>query len=209
MSIQKKRKKTSLRRNSNSKKNFFHKNYSKCFDYFKEFKNQFIASLIIFCLFFIIGFAYPVFFRPEIISFIKELETLIKGKTAVELINFIFLNNLQASAFAMVLGIFFGIFPIMVAIANGYILGFVSHEAVAVKGILVMWRLIPHGIFELPAIIFSIALGMKIGSSFFHDEKIMRLKHNVKESIRFFVFIVIPLLIIAGIIEGILVASGV
>ena len=192
-----------------SKKNFCKENYSKCFNYFKEFKNQFLFSLIVFCLFFLIGFAYPAFFRSEIIAFIKELEALIDGKSALELIHFIFFNNLKASAFAMILGIALGIFPIIVAVTNGYLLGFVAHEAVAARGLLVMWRIFPHGIFELPAILFSIALGIKIGSSFFHDKKITRLKYNIKESIRFFISIIIPLLIIAGIIEGILVASGI
>ena len=75
---------------STKKRNFFKENYSKCLSYFNEFKNHFLFSLAIFCFFFIVGFAYPEFFRSEIISFIKELEVLIEGKSALELTNFIF-----------------------------------------------------------------------------------------------------------------------
>ncbi|MBT6182922.1 stage II sporulation protein M [archaeon] len=194
---------------STKKRNFFKENYSKCFSYFNEFKNHFLFSLAIFCFFFIVGFAYPEFFRSEIISFIKELEVLIEGKSALELTNFIFFNNLKASAIAMVLGIAFGIVPFFVAVSNGYLLGFVSHEAVAAEGLWTMMRLFPHGIFELPAVLFSIALGMKLGTSFFNIKTLKKLKYNFKESIRFFIFIIFPLLLVAAIIEGILIASGI
>jgi stage II sporulation protein M len=191
------------------KNNFISKNYSKCFNYFYEFKNYFIFSLAIFCLFFIIGFAYPQFFRSEIISFIKELETLINGKSSFEMFKFIFLNNIKASALAMFLGIIFGIIPLVVAISNGYLLGFVAHEAVAVGGLLTLWKILPHGIFELPAILFSIALGMKLGTNFFRIKELKKIKYHLQESIRFFIFIIFPLLLIAGIIEAILIAGSI
>ena len=101
----------------------------------------------------------------------------------------------------MVLGVLFGIFPIMICVVNGYLLGFVASEAVAAEGLFTMWRIFPHGIFELPAVIFSIGIGIKIGMSVF-DGKV---KYNFKEGLRFFVFVVLPLLVVAGVIEGILV----
>ena len=69
---------------------------------------------------------------------------------------------------AIVLGIAFGVFPLVTAIVNGYLIGFVAREAVAQEGLFVMWQLFPHGIFELPAVIFSIGIGMKIGMSLLH-----------------------------------------
>jgi stage II sporulation protein M len=105
----------------------------------------------------------------------------------------------------MLLGVFFGIFPLFVAIVNGYLLGFVSRFAVEEGGILILWRLIPHGIFELPAVIISIGLGLKLGVSMIGKNRKKVLKKDLRKSFRFFLFVIFPLLLIAGIIEGILI----
>ena len=185
------------------KKNFFKTNYLKCWKFLKECRWHIVFALATFALLFVIGFIFPIFFREEIFNFIAEITAMIKGKTILELIGIIFFNNLKASFFAIVLGIGFGIFPLMIGIINGYLLGFVAREAVARGGISVMWQLFPHGIFELPAILFSIGIGLKIGLDLFRKDN--KLNYNFKEGLRFFAFVIFPLLLIAGIIEGILI----
>jgi len=182
-------------------KNFFIRNYKKSWKFAQKSRWFIVFSLGLFSLAFLIGFAFPVFFRAEIFAFIEELILKLEGKSVLELVIFIFLNNLQASFMVMTLGVLVGVFPIMACVVNGYLLGFVAREAVAVEGILTMWRILPHGIFELPAIISSIGIGIKIGFSVF-DKK---LKYNLKEGLRFFVFVVFPLLVVAAVIEGLLV----
>jgi stage II sporulation protein M len=130
----------------------------------------------------------------------------LEGLSTIEIIGFILFNNIKASIFALLLGIGFGVFPIITGIVNGYLLGFVAREAAGIEGIGVLWRLAPHGIFELPAVLFSIGMGMKVGFTLFSVKKKKEFKRNIKESLRFFVFVVIPLLVIAAIIEGILVS---
>lgn len=164
-----------------------------------------VFAVGIFALMFLVGFIFPIFFREEIFSFIAEMVEAIEGKSVVELIGFIFLNNLKASFMAIALGIAFGIFPLMMAVVNGYLIGFVAREAVVRDGLLVMWQLFPHGIFELPAIIFSIGIGMKIGGEMFEKNIRKKLEYNFREGLRFFIFVVFPLLLIAGIVEGILI----
>ena len=101
---------------------------------------------------------------------------------------------------------FLGVFPIGAAIVNGYILGFVARFAVNETGnLFVLWRLFPHGIFELPAIILSIGFGIKLGVEIWKKDAWSILKRNIFESMRFFVFVILPLLIIAAIIEGFLI----
>ena len=185
------------------RKKFLVKNYLKCWEFFKECRWYIVFALGFFSLLFIIGFAFPIFFREEIFGFITEMNNVIEGKNVFELIGFIFFNNLRASFFAMVLGIGLGIFPLLVGTVNGYLLGFVARLAVTRGGILVMWQLFPHGIFELPAIIFSIGIGLKIGTDLFRKDN--KLKCNFREGFRFFVFVIFPLLLIPGIIEGILI----
>ena len=109
----------------------------------------------------------------------------------------------------MILGIFFGIFPLWFTLQNGYVLGFVSSISVGEAGIGSLWRIIPHGIFELPAIFISLGLGIKLGSFVFYKDSRKKFNEFLKNSLRVFIFIVIPLLVLAGIIEGFLICSGI
>ena len=187
------------------KRGFFSENYSKCWKFGRECKWFFVFAFGLFCLTFLIGFAFPIFFADEIIAFVNELIASLEGMSVVELIGFIFWNNLKASFFAIILGITLGILPLVMLVTNGYLLGFVSREAVAQNGLFVMWRLLPHGIFELPAVILSIGIGLKIGAGMLGKDVKKKLKYNFKEGLRFFVFVILPLLLIAGIIEGLLI----
>jgi len=185
------------------KSKFFAKNYSACWKFLNESRWYVVFALGIFALSFLIGFIYPMFFREEIFGLIARIIETLEGKTTFELISFIFFNNLKASFMAIILGIILGIFPLITGIANGYVLGFVSRETASKEGLAVMWNLLPHGIFELPAIMLSIGIGLKIGTSVFRKKK--NFEYNFKEGLRFFVFVIFPLLLIAGIIEGILI----
>ena len=185
------------------KKNFLVENYRKCWEFFCESRWYIVFALGIFGLTFLVGFAYPIFFREEIFKFLANMIGALDGKNVFELIVYIFLNNLKASFVAIVSGVVVGVLPFGIVVVNGYLVGFVAKEAVIQEGIFVLWQLAPHGIFELPAIIFSIGIGMKIGVSVLRYRK--RLEYNFVEGLRFFVFVVLPLLLIAGIIEGILI----
>ena len=85
---------------------------------------------------------------------------------------------------------------------NGYVLGFVADKAVEARGVGVLWKLLPHGIFELPAIFISLGMGFRFGIFVLKNSKLESFKLHVYDLIRVFVFIVIPLLILAAIIEG-------
>lgn len=181
-------------------------NYKESFAFLKESKIFIYSIIVIFFAFVLIGFFVP---APESIveqirKFIEELLKQTQGMSFPELTGFIIFNNLQTSFFGMVFGIILGIFPLILAMSNGYFLGFVSKLSVQTDGFLSLWKLLPHGIFELPAVFISLGLGMKIGSFVFKKKgkKIKSLKEYLLNSLKVFFFVVIPLLIIAGIIEG-------
>ncbi len=184
---------------------FFGDNYSKCWKFGKECEWFLVFAWGLFALTFIFGFIFPIFFEKEIIAMIKLLMERIDGLGTLELIGFIFLNNLKASFFAFVLGIGFGILPIITCVFNGYLLGFVARYAVEKEGIFTLWKILPHGIFELPAVLFSIGIGIRLGTSVLSSDKKKKVSYVFREGLRFFIFVVFPLLIVAGIIEGILV----
>ncbi len=187
-----------------AKNHFFRENYKQSWNYIKESRNFIYIVLIVFSLFFLLGYFIRV---PEniaqlILEFIGELLRRTEGMSYAELTSFIFFNNLQSSFFGMIFGVVFGIFSVMTIVSNGYLLGFVSSSAAQSEGFLILWRLFPHGIFELPALIISMGLGLKIGTFIFQKKKMEFLKNYLWNSLRVFLFVIIPLLFIAAIIEG-------
>ena len=128
-------------------------NYAACWRFLKESRWYVVTALLTFCIFILIGFAAPIFFTDQINALIQEMMLGLEGLNTQEIISYIFFNNLQASFFAIILGALFGVFPFITSIFNGYLIGFVMRFAVEENGIFILWRLLPHGIFELPAII--------------------------------------------------------
>jgi stage II sporulation protein M len=178
------------------------KNYDKAFAFLRESKNFIYFSVIFFFVIALIGFLFPVFFREGVINFIRDLTSQI-GDGLFEIIGFIIYNNAKASLFAIILGVGFGIFPMISLIVNGYVLGFVARLSTDQQGIFVLWRLLPHGIFELPAVLISIGIGLRLGTELIINRK--KFGDKFFGAMRVFLLIILPLLIIAGIIEGCLI----
>ncbi|MBU1051844.1 MAG: stage II sporulation protein M [Nanoarchaeota archaeon] len=180
--------------------------FKEALSYLKETKNYIYISIFIFLLGSIFGFL----FSSHLIFIDKYLAELI-AKTAdlntTEMVFFILQNNLQSSFFSILFGIFLGIFPLLSNITNGVVLGYVLAKTYEISGFVSWWRLIPHGIFELPAIFISFGLGVKLGFSIFFNKKtrIKEFKRRFYNSINTFLIFIIPLLILAAIIEGLLI----
>lgn len=186
------------------KRGFFKENYKESLNYIKDSRNFIYSIIIIFLFFSFVGLLFPVppLLEEKILKFIEELLRKTQDLSQLNLIRFILLNNIQSSLVGMLFGIIFGIFPVLVTVANGYLLGFVAAKTIESQGIFILWKLLPHGIFELPALFISLGLGLKLGTFIFEKNKIESLKVYFLKSVKVFFFIVIPLLIIAAIIEG-------
>jgi len=126
------------------------------------------AILFITLLFFgstLFGFLNANALSAIIAPILKDLIEKTSDLSGISLIVYIFINNALASLIGLVLGIFLGIFPLITAITNGAILGFVLERTVQSVSILQLWRLFPHGVFELPAIFISLGLGINLSLS--------------------------------------------
>ncbi len=181
--------------------------YRKSWDYIKKIKNFIYIVVILFFIFAFIGFFIPTpqFLSEQILRFIEELLEKTSQMTHQELVRFILFNNLKSSFFGMLFGIFLGIFPIISIIANGYLLGFVGFISVQAEGASILLRILPHGIFELPAVFISLAMGLKLGTFIFQKNQKKSFVDYFWNSLRVFLFIVVPLLVVAAIIEGALI----
>ncbi|MFH1326823.1 MAG: stage II sporulation protein M [archaeon] len=136
---------------------------------------------------------------------LEQIERLLlefEGLGIFQTIAKIFLNNFLASFLGVVLGVFLGIPTVLFILTNGYMVGFVSSLAIKERGIFSLWMLLPHGIFELPAIFISFGLGLRLGMFILARDPLKELKRSVRMIVGVFLFIVMPLLIIAAVIEG-------
>jgi stage II sporulation protein M len=147
-------------------------------------------------------------FENRLIELIESLRRMFAGLTFEETVILIFLNNAKASLIALVTGIFFGVVPLWLAVLNGYLLGFVSRIVSSESSFIELWRILPHGIFELPAVLLSIAMGLRIGMEILNKKTRKNFFYNLTLSLKVFFILIIPMLVIAAIIEGILIFFG-
>jgi uncharacterized membrane protein SpoIIM required for sporulation len=68
---------------------------------------------------------------------------------------------------------------------------------------LVFLQLLPHGVFEIPALILAFALGVKLGSWPFKKNKMEHIRTNLRDSLFCYFRLILPMLVIAACIETI------
>ena len=183
----------------------FKKQFREAEAYLKESQYYIYFAFLVFAAATLVGFVWA-----EQFAFLGVLLSDLVGQTigmnGTELIFFILQNNLQSAFFGFLGGIFLGVFPLFNAIINGIVLGYVAELVVSEVGAGQLIGLLPHGIFELPAIFISLGMGVKLGLAIFAKDKAGEFRRRFFEGANVFLFVVVPLLVIAAIIEGVLIA---
>ncbi len=117
---------------------------------------------------------------------------------------FIFANNVLKAFTSMVLGIAFGIVPVLFVVLNGMMIGVVVAVISAKMGITkTLALLIPHGILEIPAVLISSSYGVDLGIDAlkkFRGENI-DLNLSLLRILKKFAKIPLPMLVFAAFIE--------
>lgn len=123
--------------------------------------------------------------------------------TLIEMFIAILSNNVLASFIFLASGIVVGVPPLLFIIVNGFFVGWVSYSAAAELGLgYVISTLLPHGIIEIPAITLCAAMGVGLGYQIINRiRRIGGLQGYVQESLSLFVRRIVPLLIVAAVIE--------
>lgn len=135
----------------------------------KTMKHYFIASALVFLVGVVLGAGYSDHFQAFLETQVKALQEITKSipnqpNQQWHLFWLIFWNNTSKSLLIIVLGVFFGIFPLFFLLANGMILGFVCKlSAQKLSWIYVAKSILPHGIIEIPAVIIACAFGIRFG----------------------------------------------
>ena len=128
----------------------------------------------------------------------------IKNLSPVEMMLVIFLNNAVKSLFVIVLGTGFGIVPIIFVGGNGIILGLIANEVSKQQGVIfVLAALVPHGIIEIPMILISAGLGLRLGYFMYLSLRGERkdMRSELAGSLRIYMRLIMPLLFVSAMVE--------
>ena len=129
--------------------------------YIKRSKREIGIIIIFFLLAAILGFANADYLK-SLEEILKQLIDQTQDLSGMELLIFIFLNNILISFQTLIAGIFAGIIPIIITLINGIVIGFVL-ERTAQISIANWWRILPHGIFELAGVFIALGMGLRLG----------------------------------------------
>lgn len=122
----------------------------------------------------------------------------------------IFLNNVRALALASLLGLFsFGSLALILLLAPMAIVGLFAGEASALGSdpvTFLMAFILPHGVIELPAAIIATAFAVRLGASIISPPPGVTAGENLLRAladlIKIFIFVVLPMLLVAAWIEA-------
>jgi len=161
-----------------------------------------------------IALGYMGFFNELFSNQMGELQQLIEWISSITqlypiwvtfLIYFavIFLNNAFKCLLNVILGPLLGIFPLFSTFINGGLIGLVVQEwgLIVFLGILLL-----YGILELSAFLLSASIGLRLGREVLKRKGGRNFKKELRNSLRVFLILILPLLIIAALIESALIA---
>ena len=190
---------------------FCKRNYSEIWNYIKECKNFIWVVVGVFLLGIVMSgfFPVPVELREFMDKMIRELILKTEGLGTFELVWFIFKNNIFVCFIFLFSGILLGIIPLIYGFLNGYVVGYVAKLVVLEFSWVELWRLVPHGIFELPAVFLAMGLGVRWGLAVFAKDPGKEFIRRLILGVKTFVFVVFPLLVVAAVIEGALMGLGI
>lgn len=188
-------------------------NKEQALQYIKDMRREIGFVSILFVLSMAIGYVVAIMYPDMVMQSLEELEgvvELLKHLSLIQIMFLIFLNNALKSLLILVLGIGFGIVPLLFIVYNGYFLGIFSHKILMEQSLLyLMGGLLPHGIIEIPMVVISAAIGIRLGLKGLASLKgeQVYLKEEMITGIKFFFYWIMPLLFIAAVVETFLTSA--
>lgn len=163
-----------------------------------------LGVILIYICTIIIGWQFSDSF-PFIEKQVRELTKGFVDKSAPVFILKIFARNLVASYMVTCAISLWGFVPAFAAAANGLLLGWVIAAVTGPTGMTyskLAFMLIPHGIFEWPAMLIGWGTGSWKGLGYRFTSGAMTYAERFKKANAVYFTIVFPLLMVAAVIEG-------
>ncbi len=176
--------------------------------YLHRLKPYILFAGAIFTVAVFVGYFAAQNFPEEVARILEEIKKELgplEGATNFELFLIIFEQNVFALLLSITLGIFLGIIPCFSVFTNGLVLGIIAFEMLSkYSWEILLAGILPHGIIEIPVLIVSSAIGIKIGKTVLW--KIFKrqgsVKKEFKQALKFFFYVLLPLLFSAALIEA-------
>ena len=176
-------------------------------DYLYSLRRYLIAITAIFLISLIMGLIVAVGnpgLSDNYLEILKRSFGWIKTLNPVTIVFVIFLNNAIKSLVAIILGVGLGIIPVLFVAGNGVILSILADTVSRQQGTLfVIAALLPHGIIEVPMILISAGIGLRLGDVVYSSLKGMKvdIKGELYAGLGFYIRKIVPLLFVAAMIE--------
>lgn len=138
------------------------------------------------------------FFQQAASGLVGKFET----KAGINFVLSLFLHNLVATYITMCLVTLWGLVPLITAVANGLLLGWIVTVVTGQSIIHTAMMLVPHGLFEWPAMLIAWGVGFWRGAGYRFDTAPGTYLDRWLAANRVYCLIVLPLLLVAAIIEG-------
>jgi len=185
-------------------RNVLGKHYHRIWSDLKAVRKYIFAAIVLFVAGNILAIVIPTV-GERVIAAALEYFKPFKDKNALELFVAIFLQNASSAFLAIVYGFLLGLVPAFGAFFNGIAAG-----AIVQVYPLDAFKIIPHGLFELPALFIAWGLGMWCAGGLFHAARLETIIFRIKKSLNIYLSLIVPLLIIAAVVEvcGIMVLFG-
>lgn len=175
--------------------------------YIISIKKEFWCSAFLFLLSCLAGYLFAEFFPERTAEYLEEIKKFFESidqTTDFQTFLSIFENNASAMLTIVCLGIFAGFFSITFLFINGFLFGLLAQIIFQRESwILFFSGVLPHGIIEIPCMLFTAAIGFKIGGSAVKKlvGKQADLTEDLAQGLKFSVMAIVPLLLVAAFIE--------
>jgi len=182
-------------------------NKEQALQYIRVIRKEIVFMFLLFLISAVIGYITAIMYPGMVIRSLEELEGLVellKNLSLIEIMFLIFLNNALKSLLILVLGVGLGIVPFLFIAYNGYFLGIFSHKIIMEQGSLsLVAGFLPHGIIEIPMVVISAAIGLRLGFKGLASLKCksVHLKEEIITGVKFFFYWIMPLLLVAAAVE--------
>ena len=173
-----------------------------------SYKRWLIIAIFLFGAGFVSGLTVPASINillAEDITALEELAGLLATLPQFVVLIIIFIKNVTTLLLSFIFSPIFCLMPIFALTVNGWLIALVSAAVAQEKSLgFVLAGLLPHGVFELPALILGEAAALSFGAvailALFKKERRKLLLPNLKENLRY-LLIALALLLPAAIIE--------
>ena len=172
-----------------------------------SYKRRIFIAVFLFGIGIVLGLATPAnnSLTSEYATAFEESFTSILALPRPLIALFIFLKNTLALLISFALSPIFCLVPILALIINGWMIAFVSTLVIEEESIgFLLAGLLPHGIFELPALVIGQAAALSFGTvvilALFKEERRKLILPSLKQNLRYLA-IALVLLLPAAVIE--------